>query len=421
MIILFPRLTPGRQKSMTTKEKEMTMKKQLSGLLALLLLLTACVGCGSKTPDAPKGIYYDVTGIDPAQTVLELDGNTIPAELYFYWLGYSCSNVEYQLQMFSSYYGLYTELVNEDGSVVWDGDLEGNTPAKMAQETAESSALSYLVLENMAKEYGVTLTDEDRAELDETLSAQIEQNGGEEAFQQSLELMGISRESLERIYAANYLFAHLQDIAADPSSDLYEAPSETDNAYVDHILLMTVDSETREPLSEEEIAAKRTQAEELLAQLQAADDVEALFGQLVTEYGEDPGREAETGYLINPETNFVQEFKDAAFALKPGEISGIVESDYGYHIILRKALTESQIASLAGSHLSTVLDERMESVQPVRNEVLDSVDAGKFYTDYRAAAQAIQDANAPEEDGSAGDSAPEDGGADGAADSGSAQ
>lgn len=384
------------------------MKKTLSGLTALLLLLAVCAGCGDNGSDTPpagdevvssKGIYYDLTGIDPQETVLEYGGNTAPAELYFYWLGYSCSDLEYRINMFNAYYdNIYSELVNEDGSIIWDAALDDTTPAQVVMDSADSNVLSYLVLENVASENGVVLTDEDRAEMEAALAQQIGEAGGEEAFQEQLALMGISRETFDRIAGGGYLLSHLEEMAADPSSAIYEAPSLEYNAYVDHILLATRDAATGESYSEEEIAAKRAQAEDILAQLQAAEDVEALFNQLVEEVGEDPGRATESGYLVDPQTNFVPEFLDATFALKPGEISGIVESAHGYHILLRKELTEDQLASLASSHLNDLLTERMEIAlaEMRRSEELDGVDVGAFYNGYM---DYMKQLNPSEEDG----------------------
>jgi len=376
------------------------MKKYLSGLMALLLLLTVCAGCGKKSLISSKGIYYDITGIDPQETLLEYDGNSVPADMYFYWLSYSCSYVEYMINSYGTY---YTDLINEDGTINWNGALDDTTPAQYAKDSTESNVLSYVVVENLAKEYGVTLTDEDKADMAENLAQQIEQAGGEDAFQQDLTEIGVSQETFDRISAAGYLLDHLEAMASDPNSELYTPPAD-DDAYVDHILIMTVDSETREPLSEEEIETKKALAEDLLAQLQAADDVETLFNQLVEEYGEDPGRAASSGYLVNPQTSFVQEFLDATFALKPGELSGIVESDYGYHILLRKDLTEDQLATIASNHLTDLLTERMDAAMDglVRSEKLDSVDAGTFYNSYMDIMNQLHPADAPE-DGSAGE------------------
>ena len=359
------------------------MKKWISAILALALTVTVCAGCGAKE-EPPSGIYYDITGIGPKETVMEVDGLEIPAEIYFYWLAYSASNTEYQINMLNSYYGMYDELIGEDGQILWDQDFsEGVTLSQQVQEDAENSVKFYAVIENLAKEQGVELTEEDRAAMEENLTASIEQLGSEEEFEKNLSRMGLSRESYDRISGDTYLFGHLKDLVADPASELYMDPASSSSAYVDHILLMTVDAETNEPLGEEEAAAKRAQAEDLLGQLNAADDLETLFTQLAEQYGEDPGRAAESGYLINPDTNFVQEFKDAAFALQPGQISGIVESSYGYHILLRKDLTETQLDTLAEEHLTgTVLQEKMDGAQVTRSEKLDGIDAGSFYTAY---------------------------------------
>ena len=397
------------------------MKKTISGLLALLLLLTLCVGCGgkdgqtdsedqqSKKEDAAgenmpvNSIFTTLTDLDMSETVLEVEGNAIPADLYLYWLMNKSYELEYQLNMFKLSYGMYGETLDEDGHIKWDQTLEGTPLADIVRQNAENNAMSYALLENVAKAHNIALTEEDQAAVDEALAQQIEQSGGEEAFDQSLYETGLSRDSHTRMIASQYLYQHLVELANDPASDLYEAPSD-DNAYVDHILLMTKDSTTNEPLSEEEIAAKKAQAEDLLAQLQASDDLEALFTELAGAYGEDPGRESGAGYLIDPDTNFVQEFKDAAFALKPGELSGIVESDYGYHILLRKELTGEHLRTLAENHLCEYLDAQMEAAMGtmVRSEKLDSLDVGALYTAYIEKLQALHPAEEqePEDTGS---------------------
>ena len=400
------------------------MKKTISGLLALLLLLTLCVGCGGKDnqtedeqnkqneQEAPDGentltdnIFTTLTDLDMSETVLEVDGNAVPANLYLYWLMNKCYELEYQLNMYKMSYGMYAETLDEDGHIKWDQSLEGTPLTDVVRQTAEPNAMSYALLENVAKAHNVALTAEDQAAVDEALAQQIEQSGGEEAFNQSLNEAGISRDSHIRMISSQYLFQHLLELAGDPSSDLYEAPDDND-AYVDHILLMTKDSTTNEPLSDEEIVAKKTQAEDLLAQLQASDDVETLFTELAGTYGEDPGRESGAGYLIDPDTNFVQEFKDAAFALKPGEISGIVESDYGYHILLRKELTEEHLSTLAQNHLYAYLNAQMETAMNsmVRSEKLDSLDIGALYTAYLEKLQALHPAEEQEpEDAASGE------------------
>jgi len=63
----------------------------------------------------------------------------------------------------------------------------------------------------------------------------------------------------------------------------------------------------------------------------------ADFAELAKKVSEDPGSARQGGELpFVSRGQLVKEFEDAAFALKEGEMSGIVESPYGYHIILMK-------------------------------------------------------------------------------------
>ena len=392
------------------------MKRQISALLALLLAMTLCA-CGGKTDggeanpggasEAPSGLYYDITGIDPAETVMEVDGTPVSAEQYFYWLAYSCSSLEYNLSMYQSYYGMYGELFGEDGKLLWEEQLsEGKSVAQTALEQAENSVKFYTTVENAAKEYGIELTEEDRTALAEARSTAVEQAGGEEAFLESLELMGITSETYERISASSYLFNHMMELVDQEGSAFYLDPAgyRAYAAYADHILLSNKKDQTSgEMLSEEEIAAKREQAEDLLAQLRSSDDPETLFAQLADEYSEDPGRASNPdGYLFG-KGEMVQEFEDAAFRMSPGEISDVVETAHGFHILLSKDVYEKlqedpdqRDQLVVSAHVNTVLEDRMLSAEITRSEKLDAVEPGAFFTAYTEAVEARSAANEPE-------------------------
>jgi peptidyl-prolyl cis-trans isomerase D len=88
-----------------------------------------------------------------------------------------------------------------------------------------------------------------------------------------------------------------------------------------HILLKT---------AEKDDGTVKKQAEDLLAKVKAGGD----FAKLATEYSEDEASKVKGGDLdFFPKGQMVPEFDKAAFSLKPGEISDLVKSQYGYHII----------------------------------------------------------------------------------------
>ncbi len=80
----------------------------------------------------------------------------------------------------------------------------------------------------------------------------------------------------------------------------------------------------------EKAAAKKT-ADDIAAQAKANP---AKFGELAKQYSQDPGSAPQGGDLgSNPRGTMVKAFDDAVFAMKPGEIVGPVQSEFGWHVI----------------------------------------------------------------------------------------
>jgi peptidyl-prolyl cis-trans isomerase D len=151
-----------------------------------------------------------------------------------------------------------------------------------------------------------------------------------------------------------------------------------------HILIKSEKSATPEQKK-----AARAKAEQLLAQLQKSP---AQFAELAKKNSDDPGSAANGGDLdFFGRGAMVKAFDDAVFALKPGQLSGVVESDYGFHIIqltavrggqpqpfeavraqieddARKQLAQRQYAEAAEKFTNAVY-EQSDSLKPVADEL----------------------------------------------------
>ncbi|OGB05022.1 MAG: hypothetical protein A3G29_18870 [Burkholderiales bacterium RIFCSPLOWO2_12_FULL_64_99] len=141
--------------------------------------------------------------------------------------------------------------------------------------------------------------------------------------------------------------------------------------------------------SAEQKKAARAKAEQLLAQLQKNS---AQFAELARKNSDDPGSGANGGDLdFFGRGDMVKSFEDAAYALKPGQLSGLVESEFGFHIIqltgvrggetkpfesvraeieddARKQLAQLQYAE-AAEKFTNMVYEQSDSLQPVADEL----------------------------------------------------
>ncbi len=90
--------------------------------------------------------------------------------------------------------------------------------------------------------------------------------------------------------------------------------------------------------------AARTRAEQVLQQVKQAP---GKFAELAKQHSQDPGSAANGGDLgLFSRGMMVKQFDDAVFKLSPGEISGLVQSDFGLHIIQLLAIKAAIIQPL---------------------------------------------------------------------------
>lgn len=132
--------------------------------------------------------------------------------------------------------------------------------------------------------------------------------------------------------------------------DEYRVPEQ---AKVSHILIKTPLPGPDGKVDEKGMAEAQKRAEDLLKQLRAG----ATFEDLARKYSEDPGSAKEGGSLgWIGKGRTVPEFEKASFSLPKGQISDLVKSSYGFHII--------RVDDRQDAHMKT-LEEVKGQIEPV--------------------------------------------------------
>lgn len=347
------------------------MRKLISIIVIAALVLTSFTACtgsgvreytdptdnpGSEAPDAsttpdenpgesdgsaePETVDYTYAyeAYKPDTLVATINDKPVYWAEYFYWLHDAVSII-------STYYGEinnWSEPCELDASVSY---------SEYVNKYALDAAIQYRAMETKAEELGITVTDEDREQFDSTWQDNIEYFGSEEELQKQLDSVFLNMDLYNYINEVSAMYEHVfAELYGEQGEKLDEAEAlsyANDMGYmrVKHILISTLDDEGN-ALSEEEVAEKQTTAQGLLDQLSAIEDPESLetkFDELATEHSEDTGLAAYPDGYCFTNGDMVEEFYNASVALGEGELSELVKSNYGYHIILRLPLRISDV------------------------------------------------------------------------------
>ena len=346
------------------------MKKLLSLVLASAMTLSMLAGCSSKeepapAPEAAPEVHTPsitagevdlaqitnpanfVTDLAPETVVATVGDYDITAEMLMYWFNYAAT---YTLQQYA-YLGMT--------DVNWTAEMDdGTTLAQTVLDSALEMAAYYVLLSGKAQdEYGLAPAQTDLDQVVEEMNAAAAELGGTEMVEYYMWMGMTDLKLYEKLVASASLEQQLQahlfgeggEKAPTDAELIAYATDELGYYGAKHILLVTVDMNAPtynedgslkgfEPLDADTVAKQKALIEDLKAQLDVAADPVALFDTLMMEYSEDSGLSAYPDGYIAYVGQMVEEFENTALALNVGEISDVVESLYGYHIIMRTPL-----------------------------------------------------------------------------------
>lgn len=336
------------------------MKKWISLALMLCLLLCTVAGCAGNA-------------------IFSYNGESLDADLLRY-------------QVFNTKLGLETQtqiLDEASADAYWAADntadlIEGKTPFEYASTALVNEVKEELMIVRMAEDRNVSASEEDIATMNSMLKTQM--FGSEEGYQQTAEIFGFTEENLDWIAKVNASYAN---IIADlyPREKLAAYAEENGWVRVKHVLINFSETVT------EEDALKK--AQEVCDRAANGEDFDAM----VTELSEDPGSTTYAdGYLVAVDSGMVKSFETAALALKEGEVSTPVKSDYGYHVIKRYPIgTVSDLDLSMGTALTTHYQEEATTLFQTELDAAMAEHGDEITVDTEAFEELIRTLKVPQE------------------------
>lgn len=222
----------------------------------------------------------------------------------------------------------------------------------IAQQIFQSMLTNKIILAKAEQDSVFVTEDEVLRELDQRLKGMIAQVGSEERL---VEVYGMSlpklklllKDELQKSIKIDRMkrkkFQGGIKVSDKEVKEFYNVykdslPDQNDEYELAHIILSR-------KVSEAEKTAAKNLALELLDSVKQGLD----FSELAKKYSGDSMSAIQGGDLgYAKKGTFVKEFEEAVYSLKPGEVSDIVETEYGYHII---KLNEKQGDKIKCQHI----------------------------------------------------------------------
>lgn len=261
--------------------------------------------------------------------------------------------------------------------------------AQQGRQVAPSAAFYRQVLDELiaislltqdAKAQGVTASDQ---EVQQFINTRKQSFPSEDAYKQALAKSGITEDLLrkqarEQLAVQKYVRTKLTqnvNVSEQATRDFYEKNkaqiAQPERVHLRHILIGVKPDASA---ADKENARKK--ANDLLKRIQSGED----FAKLAQESSDDPGskpRGGDLSWVVRGQT--VPTFEAAAFALKnPNDLSPVVESPFGYHII--QLLERQEASSIPYEQVKERLEgmlKQQQAQQQVASRVRDLRTKGK--------------------------------------------
>ena len=264
---------------------------------ASVCLLSSCINSGNNTNDNPNGL---TGGVAATVNGTEIDEDTITNQIQDWRNAYGYSDEDAWGQYLAS---------------------SSTTPEEIREQILDSLVDDELVKQAIA-ENNIVVTD---ADIDSSVDKMKANYDSDDAWQQALQSAGWTEDRYRAQVELSLQTAKLKDVVApaeEPSQDEILSSIQMYKSSIDgakrssHILFDSTDTQT---------------AQEVLDKINSG---ELDFADAAKQYSKDTGSAANGGDVgWDKLTTFVTAYQDALDGLSLGQVSGLVTSEYGIHII----------------------------------------------------------------------------------------